>query len=251
MIELREHLKVLAEKHNLVGVKGGTEVEAMTFKEIKLMREISRGIVPMTVKIGGPEARNDIEYMLNIGIDKILAPMIESSYSLKNFVDACHSLVKIGKAALAINIETITAYNALNAIFKSPFFRHIEQVTVGRSDLSASMEKNVDDAEVTAATKNIVDLAKLLGKQTSTGGKINPCNALSIQKKIGSDFINTRHMVVKCGSKTISDDVESALGWEKKFYDFLITVFPERIDFYKNLISSIESRIEVAAKVLI
>ena len=59
---LRKLLKSLVYYHNLIAIKGGTEIEAMSFDELEVMREISLDILPMIVKIGGPEARNDINF---------------------------------------------------------------------------------------------------------------------------------------------------------------------------------------------
>jgi len=126
MIALREKLITLRDNYGLVGVKGGTEVEAMSFEEIKFLKQVSKGIVPLTVKIGGPEARNDVEFMLSIGTEVILAPMIESVYSLKNFVDMMKSIDSERSSALAINIETITAYKSLEEIFGSIYFNSIQ-----------------------------------------------------------------------------------------------------------------------------
>ena len=67
MKELREWLMTMKSKLGVVRLKGGTEVEDMTFAEIAFMKELSRDIVPVTVKIGGPEARNDMRAMKKIG----------------------------------------------------------------------------------------------------------------------------------------------------------------------------------------
>ncbi len=249
MNSLREELLYLKNKHNLAGLKGGTEVEAMTFEEILEMKKLSGGIVPMVVKIGGPEARNDIDYMLSIGIDKILAPMIESVYGLKNFVATIEEMDKKRAVRLAINIETITAYKNIESIVSSPYFLNIEQVTVGRTDLSASMEKTVDSGEITAITKEIIDLSRLNDKKTSCGGKINPNNALMIKETINPDFINTRNVIIDChSSHNISNDIQRALLWEKKFYEYMMNRFPARENFYSNLINTIDSRLVNKAK---
>jgi len=245
MKDLKEKLKFLKENHSLVGIKGGTEVEAMSFEEIYLMKQISRGVVPMTVKIGGPEARNDIEFMLSIEIDKILAPMIESPYGLKNFVDAMRDLDKNRSAKLAINIETIFAYNNLYYIFETPYFKEIDQVTVGRSDLSGSLGKDPDDYEVLAITKRIVESAKFHNKKTSIGGKINTENCIPVSKNIGSHYINTRHMVIDCNSKDMQKDIEACLMWEKEFYKYLQDNFSSRSVFYLKRIQSLEERIKI------
>lgn len=239
---LKEELLNLKTNHYLVGIKGGTEVEAMTFEEIKIMREISKDIVPMTVKIGGPEARNDISYMLSIGIDQILAPMIESPYGLKNFVETMEELDKEHKAKRAINIETIFAYSNIHYIFQSPYFWIIEQVTIGRSDLSSSMSRDTDDLEVLKITKKIIELAKFYNKKTSIGGKVHSVNAINLKETIGSHYLNTRHMVISTESFDISNDIRLALIWEKKFYLFLKTKFPEKTELYNKRISSINVR---------
>lgn len=244
MKDLKEKLKFLKENHSLVGIKGGTEVEAMSFEEIYLMKQISRGVVPMTVKIGGPEARNDMEFMISIEIEKVLAPMIESPYGLKNFVDAMNDLDKNKTTKLAVNIETIFAYNNLYYIFESPYFKDIDQVTVGRSDLSGSLGKDPDDIEVLAITKRIIESAKFHNKRTSIGGKITTDNCGSVSKTIGSHYINTRHMVVDCNSKNIQRDVEACLVWEKDFYKYLQDNFSSRTTFYLKRIQSLEERIK-------
>ena len=41
----------------------------------------------MYVKIGGVEAVNDIYNCLELGIDGIIAPMVESKFGVKKFID--------------------------------------------------------------------------------------------------------------------------------------------------------------------
>jgi hypothetical protein len=247
MQSLIDRLVELKRDHFLSAVKGGTEVEAMTFDEIALMRRMSDGILPMTVKIGGPEARNDIDFMISQRIDYILAPMIESVYSLKNFVETVCAMDPQGVCKLAINIETVTAVEKLLDIFGSTSFKSVEKVTVGRSDLSASMNLPVDSPEVIRATMFVVSQARKHGKSTSVGGQINPENAKLIQNTAGSDQVNTRHMSVGCASDDIGRDVAAALEWEANFYKYLFDIFPFRRKLYLSRINSIESRIRAPA----
>jgi hypothetical protein len=246
MERLREHLAFLKREHSLVGIKGGTEVEAQSFEEIWFMRRISKGIVPLTVKIAGPEARNDIEFMLAAEIDCILAPMVESAYSLKNFVATMAALDPKRQSELAVNIETITAWRNLKEMFDSPAFAAIRQVTVGRSDLSGSMGLDVDDDEVTRISDAIVMAAQLRGKRTSIGGQVSSENALLVKKNLKADTINTRHMAVDLASESIAEDVAAALLWEKEYYLALKEYFPSRRSFYMSRIASIEERAAAA-----
>jgi hypothetical protein len=243
MERLREQLAWLHEHHGLVGIKAGTEVEAQTFDEIWLMRRLSDKIVPMTVKIGGPEARNDIEFMLAAGIDCLLAPMVESAYSLKNFVATMAVLDVAGQAELAVNIETITAWRHLDEIFDSPAFASVAQVTVGRSDLSGSMGMNVDDDEVSHVTREIIAAARRRGKRTSVGGQVTTDNVRLVQESLGSHCINTRHMLVSLSCGDAPSNIAAALLWEREYYNFCKKHFPSRNSFYRSRIASIEERI--------
>ena len=152
---LEAKLDDLTHKYGLVALKGGTEVEDMTYDELLFLKQIAINL-PVIVKIGGPEARNDIRYCKSIAIDGILAPMIESEYALENFITAVLDIYKEATLPyLAINVETITAYHNLSAIYTNPYFSYINQITVGRSDLSQSMKKRVDDDDVLYAKAHI------------------------------------------------------------------------------------------------
>jgi hypothetical protein len=239
---LRTQLAFLKRNHGLVGIKGGTEVEAQTFDEIWFMRRISKGIVPLTVKVSGPEARNDIEFMLAAGVDCVLATMVESAYSLKNFVTTMAALDKKRQSELAVNIETITAWRNLEEMFDSPSFSAIRQITVGRSDLSGSMDLDVDDPEVMRITRAMVEAARIRGKRTSVGGQVSTENAELVQNVTGADTINSRHMVVDLAKSGVRDNVAAALLWEREYYLALKEFFPSRKTFYLDRVASIEER---------
>ncbi|MBN1412332.1 MAG: hypothetical protein JW969_15910 [Spirochaetales bacterium] len=239
--ELRRHLLNLKEIHSLAKIKAGTEVEAMTFDEIRQMRQISHNIVPMVVKIGGPEARNDIAFMMSLGVNMILAPMVESVYGLKNFIETMAAMDKKGTLLLAINIETITAYENLEKMCQLPHFNRLNQVTVGRSDFSGSLEKDADDPYVFELVARITKTAHQYGKNVSIGGKVTPVNCQKIKDVINPDFINTRHMVISCHSSNLAQDIHAALEWEENFYSYLQDLYPMRNEFYiKRMITTRE-----------
>ena len=64
--------------------EGATILEA---NEIISMAH-SSGILA-TVKVGGPEAKSDILTCANLGVDNIVAPMVESRFAARKFIDAC------------------------------------------------------------------------------------------------------------------------------------------------------------------
>ncbi|HNR88236.1 MAG TPA: aldolase/citrate lyase family protein [Spirochaetota bacterium] len=245
MDELRNSLMQLFADSGLVALKAGTEVEDMTFAEIAFLKELGDPILPLIVKIGGPEARNDIRACREIGVHGILAPMIESAYGLRNFVEATADIYRQEhRPYLAINIETVTAYAHLDEIMGSPWFDSIDQVTVGRSDLSASMDGAPDDDAVIAATRAIVHKASALGKNTSVGGKISPANAALVCERIAPSRINTRHMVydpVRCGD--LADAVARGLQFEEELCERLAEIEPTKRATYRERISATRARI--------
>ncbi len=239
-----KHLRNLYCEYGLVALKGGTEVEDMTFEEIAFMKALGGEYVPLVVKIGGPEARNDMRACKAIGVDCLLAPMIESEYALVNFVQTAQSIYHHDLPFLAINIETITAFENLDRITSCEEFAFIDQVTVGRSDLSASMHKKNDDEEVYLVTESIVRWAEELGKITSVGGKITALNAPVIQTRIQPQRINTRHMVFELSKcRDIAQAVQLGLEFEIELYHALADVEPTKHAVYAKLIENTKMRL--------
>jgi hypothetical protein len=246
MERLLKKLDHLYHEHGLVGLKGGTEVEDMTFEEIAFLKALGDPILPVIVKIGGPEARNDIRAMKALGVQGILAPMIESEYALKNFVDCTREIYRAeALPLLAINIETITSYDNLDGITSSEQFKAIAQVTVGRSDLSGSMNRKNDDEEVYRVTESIVRWSEDLGKITSVGGKITGANAPVIRHRVRPHRINTRHMVFDLSrSRDIAESVNLGLEFEIELYDALAGVEPSKREVYARLVENTRGRLE-------
>jgi len=245
MKKLREMLDILIKKHGLTAIKGGTEVEDMTFNELVLIKELTYPVIPMIVKIGGPEARNDMREMKQMGAEGILAPMVESEYALKNFIESLHDIYSGSDLPYcAINIETITAYKNLGSIMGSPAFAALSQVTVGRTDLSGSMNMRPDDEEVLMVTGEIVRLAQEAGKTASVGGAIDPSNALKVSEIISPDLINTRHMVFSLKkAKDICEAVHYGLLFEIELYRKFMEIEPSKEAAYRRRMDTTMNRI--------
>jgi len=249
LLKIRKNLSELTQKIALCGLKGGTETEDMDHDELRLFTLIGIDIVPVAVKIGGPEARTDIRYCYSIGVDGISAPMIESEYSLRNFINTLKNLIPpagYGKLKKSINLETITGYRNILEIADSKSFIELDNVTAARSDLSASMDLLPDDPEVMRVTTQIVKIAKDRGKKTSVGGTITKSNFYVICDTIAPDTINSRHVAVdvsRVKQENLKDVPELMLSFEMELYDILAQLKPERAYYYKNRIEINRERI--------
>jgi len=237
--KLRENLQVLAKQHHVIGIKTGTEVEDMGFDEISFIKSIA-GNLPLTVKIGGPEARNDIRQCIKIGVDIILAPMVETVYALTNFVRTVENIseeLNISLPRLAINVESKTAIKNLDEMLHSKAVSKLHQATIGRSDLSKSMHLSVDDAEVIHAARLAIKKLNRHGLITSVGGGITMENIRNLSLEMPMNKINTRHMVfsnTKTFQKNPVKHLFHAMMFEKLLYQSLMVVFPERYSFYQK-----------------
>ena len=122
--ELRSFLISLVQD-GVVGVKAGTEVEFFGQLEIEIFQEIVNGVLPIIVKIGGVDAREDIYTLLTMDVDGIIVPMIESEYALKNFFlayDYIKNAIRKEFSIISINIETIESYKNIDKIFIPLYF---------------------------------------------------------------------------------------------------------------------------------
>ena len=86
MKKIINYLKKL-KKQNIVAVKQSLEDEGASFEELTLMRQITKkASLKHNVKVGGCEAKTDIYFCEKLGVDGIVAPMVESNYALRKFM---------------------------------------------------------------------------------------------------------------------------------------------------------------------
>ena len=192
---IRESLRRLKTLFGATSVKLSTEDAAMSFEQIRRWRAICQGIIPVVVKIGGPNARNDIKQLLNLEVEGLIAPMVESVYGLDNYVEALKDYTTAMKFEVLdkhINIETIVALENLDKILNSTSIQYVDEITIGRKDLSKSMNCSLDDSNLIHAVKKAVEKIRFKGIPVSVGGGINPNSIDSVVKQIKPQKINTR-----------------------------------------------------------
>src|SRR5512136_732360 len=84
-----EVLADLRENHGVNGVKAEFEAEGTRLEEAMRLKEVvSAAGIGLTIKIGGCEALRDMYECRVLGVERIVAPMIESSYALHKYVGA-------------------------------------------------------------------------------------------------------------------------------------------------------------------
>ena len=199
-------------KLGVSGVKQSTEDEGSSFDDILFMRKITKRIgVNLNVKVGGCEAKNDIFFCKRAKVNGIVAPMVESKYALKKFIQ-CAGRNK--KSLLFMNFETNLAVRNLKSIVSSEYFKFIDGVIVGRSDLAGSIDKKknyVNSKQIFKIAENCYkQIIKVVDRKIilKMGGSITPESKIFISRLYNKnllDFIETRNIEIKLSDKSINN----------------------------------------------
>ena len=191
-------LRKLKNEYGACGLKLSTEDAGMTIDQIKLWAEAS--LLPVVVKIGGPNARNDIKQLVSLKIEGLIAPMVESSYGLENFILAVKDFtttMQFERLSKHINIETVTAVKQLESILCAPEVEFLDEVTIGCSDLSNSLKKRTMDRWLLNQVARIVKKVQSKKIHVSVGGGIQPDTVDDFLSKVKPDKFNTRVVTFK------------------------------------------------------
>ncbi len=237
---LREHLMELRESYGATSLKVSTEDAGMSYDEIRTVHRLFHDILPIQAKIGGPEARQDMRVVADIGCRAVVAPMIESSYSLRKFIESLKE--ELGEKLYAfigkqINIETETAFRNLDKIFAQPEISELDQITIGRTDLCRSLGRDPNHHEVLRRVGEAVMAAKEKKIPVSIGGRVTPKDAVRLMEVCAPTLLNTREVGFDPGR---SNDVEETV---RRIVDFEISVLEHQKLFGRRAIESLTKRI--------
>jgi hypothetical protein len=174
--QLKNQLKKLQEEFGIIGIKAEFEAEGSSYDDILRLRNLTtQNNLSLHVKIGGVEAIRDIIDCLEIGVDGIIGPMVESSFGAKKFVNSLEKLEVKDIFHSSINIETKNGLLELDDILNMTA-GNISNITIGRSDLSGSyMDKSITPNSSFIAEKVIfiAQSAKKFGYSVTMGGTVN------------------------------------------------------------------------------
>ncbi len=224
-------LRELKEKYGVFEIKAEFEAEGSRMEELMRLKDVTTSVgLPIILKIGGVEAVTDVYNGLAVGVKGIVAPMGETPYALSKFINLIKNMVPEDNAEdieFAFNLETITGYNNFDEILALPDMSLLSGVTVGRVDLTGSMNLGRDAINISREVFDICDVvfkkAKAKGLKTGMGGGIS-IEALPVIKKLNEnrvlDKFETRKVVfpafsVKYGEPAILKAVEFELLWLK------------------------------------
>lgn len=244
-MQMLDSLRELKEVYGVYGVKAEFEAEGSRMDELIGLRElVLRADLSFVIKIGGCEAVHDMNQCKLLGATGIMAPMIETSFAMSKFQSAAERVYgeDMDTVEWIINAETKTCLANYDDILKqSHGFLHA--VTVGRSDLSASMgikRNEIESQPVYDATRVLVEKSKAYGLTTNFGGNIGIESIPFIQKMSDvADRFETRKIIVR-----MDDDSNKLNKAISKALNFELLYLLNKQYYYERLSREDEARIE-------
>ena len=243
--QMLDSLLELKEVYGVYGIKAEFEADGARMDELIRLRElILRADLKFITKIGGCEAVHDMQQCKLLGATGVMAPMIETPFALSKFAAAAKRVYgdEADTVEWIINAETKTCFENYEGILKTGK-GFLNAVTVGRSDLSASMgieRKDIESEPVYDVTRKLLQMSREAGHTTNFGGNIG-IESIPFILRMGdvADRFETRKVVITMDKdeKKIRQAIYKALHFE-----LLWLLYKQ--SYYNQLSAEDEARIE-------
>lgn len=251
--QMIETLKKLSQVSGVSLIKAEFEAEATRLDEaIRLKEIVDSARMGLIIKIGGAEAIRDMFDAQLLDVTGLVAPMIESSYALRKYLDAIETFFPNelkSRINFGINVETIQAHENLDEILKTKGIRRLKTITVGRVDLACSMglaRNEINSDQVYKITEDILKKAKKIGLETTVGGGI-AIEALPFLKKLTTNKLLNRYetrKVVFPATNIVKNPKQGILLAN----EFELMWLENKRNYYKAIYSEDEKRILMLKK---
>ena len=218
MDNLNTLLSQLTNDYNAISLRLDIAAEVYTDCDIKILCNFAaKNNLPVTIKIGGCDSMLEIYKAKKYGAKSIIAPMIETPYALKKFVDNCRKIYsdsEIKNINLYSNIETITAYKNIEEILSIPETKYIKGVVLGRDDMAGSIgDVNINSDKILNISNNVSSISSKYNIDFIIGGGIRP-NVIDFLNKLSNIKYYETRMIVFDGNYISKEGIKKAIEFE-------------------------------------
>jgi 2-keto-3-deoxy-L-rhamnonate aldolase RhmA len=244
MLAILEEAKA---KYGVLAVKAEFEAEGSRVDELQRLLEIARRAgVKVAIKIGGCEAIRDLIECRLYGVDYIIAPMVETPYALKKFIDAKNKVYPADErqdVSFLFNVETHQTFQQLAELGKVAEKGDVGMV-FGRVDFAGSMGHTrdfVNSDEMAGYVNAVADVCRKHGLELVVGGGVSPdsTDLLSDARRRRLDRFETRKVIF---DGAVLENGTAAAGMEAAI-EFELLWLKNKRDYYREISAEDEARI--------
>lgn len=222
------------------------EFEAEGLNAVELAAEVvwaARRGLDYLVKIGGCEAKSDIDYLQKIGVRSVVAPMIESSFAMSKYMSM---LPEQGFDHVGVTIETFHAVDRIEEILNAG--TKLTAVTIGRSDLTASFGgSSTNCPETLEMTLKVARAAKRRGLEVTMGGSVDTRTRELLREGHALvevlDAVETRKIVMPIATFIEEGTLEDSITVECELLDLRMKPLRAALDAMSARYEKIRSRV--------
>ena len=248
VIDLKDSLEKLGKSYGIIGMKQSFEDEGVLLNDVVAFKRVTEVCgLQSFVKIGGCEAKSDLYNCIRMGINGIIAPMVETPFALSKFVDMIEPYND--RADAYIVIESKIAYDNIDAILQNGEGK-LKGIVVGRSDFSKSYNLNKSEVDINFIYDKVEDMltkAKKYNYTTTLGGNVSTRSTNFIKDMYNKNLLNkieTRNVVIELSKNNITNIdsvIQKALDFEIEWLQYKLSIssklsaeYSERIGLLKN-----------------
>lgn len=248
--QMVEVLRDLRLNYHVCGVKAEFETEGTRLEEaLRLKEVVTKAGLELAIKIGGCEALKDMHDARLIGVNTIVAPMVESPYAAKKYVQALKTAFpeeERNGMKFLINIETKYGLQYLEEILSSDFAGDLNGIVFGRTDMTGSMGMTNDDVDcdiIFELANKAAILTKKYNKELVMGGAVTAAS-LPFFKRLPKGSVSryeTRKIIFDSAALNDKNADKGIL----KAFEFEILWIKNKQNYYGRISNEDDGRIEV------